>query len=337
MGDVRIGLVGATGLVGTMMLRILEERKFPVGELRCFASARSAGRTLTWGDGSVAVEDVDGASFKGLDLVLLSAGGSVSRVVAPRIAEDGAVAIDNSSTWRMDAEVPLVVAEVNPAAIANRPKGIVANPNCTTMAAMPVLGPLNHAAGLQRIVVSTYQAVSGAGQAGVAELEEQLQALSGRGMELATGSVGNRPSGTVFPGTIANNVLSIAGDLVDDETVEEHKFRNESRKILSLPDLDVACTCVRVPVFTGHSMTIDAEFERLIDPATARSILSGAEGVALADIPTPLDAAGGDVSLVGRLRQSGHHPRRLSMFISGDNLRKGAALNTVQLAELLVS
>jgi aspartate-semialdehyde dehydrogenase len=319
MSDVRVGIVGATGLVGSMMRSILAERAFPAASMRYFASARSAGTKLLWQGAEVVVEDVDTASFDGLDIVLLSAGGSVSKVIAPRVAAAGAVAIDNSSTWRMDPEVPLVVSEVNPSAIECRPKGIVANPNCTTMVCMPVLRPIADEAGLRRIVASTYQAVSGAGLKGVQELEGEL-----------TGTA----SPSVFPGQIAGNVLSIAGNLVDDETDEEHKFRNETRKILDIPDLDVACTCVRVPVHTGHSISLHVECDRPISVTRVRELLSSAEGVQTHDMPNPLAAAGGDVSLVGRLRQ--YNERTVGLFVSGDNLRKGAALNAVQLAELLV-
>lgn len=303
------------------MIAILAERKFPVNALRLFASARSVGKTIDWDGSPVAIESSDDASFKGLDIVLLSAGASVSREVAPRVAADGAVAIDNSSAWRMDDEIPLVVSEVNARALLERPKGIIANPNCTTMVAMPVLSPLHREAGLERLTVSTYQAVSGAGVRGNAELAGQFASPSAKAVE--------------FPARVAHNVVPFAGNLVDEETDEEHKFRNESRKILSLPDLEVSCTCVRVPVFTGHSLSIEATFERPISPERARELLSDAPGVRLADLPMPIDAAGGDVSLVGRLRQSAHHPNRLAMFISGDNLRKGAALNAVQIAELL--
>lgn len=336
MSDVRVGLVGATGLVGSMMRSILAERKFPLAELRCFASARSAGKTVSFDGRDIVVEDLATASFEGLDIVLLSAGATVSREIVDRIAADGAIAIDNSSAWRMDDDVPLVVPEVNEHALANIPKGIVANPNCTTMVAMPVLQRLHEFAGLKRVVVSTYQAVSGAGVKGVRELEEQQAKLVSSGDDLAAGTFDELPVGTTFPSTIANNVLSIAGNLVDDETDEEKKFRNESRKIMGLPMLDVTCTCVRVPVYTGHSMTIDAEFEKPITPDDARRVLAGAPGVRLVDMPTPLDAVGGDVSLVGRFRQSGGHPHRLAFFISGDNLRKGAALNAVQIAESLL-
>jgi aspartate-semialdehyde dehydrogenase len=331
-----VGIVGATGLVGTMIRNILETRSFPVDNLRLFASSRSAGTSIEWNGRTVVVEDLATADFTGLDVALLSAGGSVSKEVAPRIAAAGAVVIDNSSAWRMDPDVPLVVSEVNPDAIRNRPKGIVANPNCTTMVAMPVLRPLHEAAGLRRVVASTYQAVSGAGVKGVRELDLQLDKMSGRADELATERPSSLPAPEVFARPLAHNVLPLAGNLVDDETDEEHKFRNESRKILAIPNLDVTCTCVRVPVFTGHSLSLDVEFENDIDPREAERILSSATGVQLADIPTPLDAAGGDVSLVGRIRRSGESPNRLALFISGDNLRKGAALNAVQLAELLL-
>lgn len=331
-----IGIVGATGLVGSMMREILAERNFPIASIRCFASARSAGSTVTVAGQDVVVEDLATASFEGLDIVLLSAGGSVSKEYAPKIAAAGAVVIDNSSAWRMDPEVPLVVSEVNPAAMNDRPKGIIANPNCTTMAAMPVLRPLRDNVGIVRVVASSYQAVSGAGVVGVRELDNQLQAMAGRADELATSKPTGLPAAETFPRTIANNVVPFAGNAVGEDTDEELKFRNESRKILSLPHLDVTCTCVRVPVFTGHSMTLDIEFERDITSDEARKILVDAPGVQLSDIPTPLDATGGDVSLVGRIRQSGEKANRLTLFLSGDNLRKGAALNTIQLAELLL-
>lgn len=331
-----LGIVGATGLVGTMMRSILAERKFPASRVRFFASERSAGRLLQWAGEAVEIEDAATADFKGLDIALLSAGGSTSKAIAPRIAEAGAVVIDNSSAWRMDPDVPLVVSEVNPGALTNRPKGIIANPNCTTMVAMPVLKPLHEAARLRRLVASTYQAVSGAGIKGVHVLSDELDTMSGLGEQLASGLVPRMEDSALFPSTIANNVLSIAGNLVDDETDEEHKFRNESRKILEIDDLDVTCTCVRVPVFTGHSLSIDAEFEREITPGEARRLLEDNPAVKLVGMPNPLAAAGGDVSLVGRFRRSGDSPNRLAFFVSGDNLRKGAALNAVQIAELLV-
>jgi aspartate-semialdehyde dehydrogenase len=323
------------------MARILAERDFPVTELRLFASARSAGRTLPWGGGEVTVEDAATASYAGLDIVLFSAGGATSKELAPRVAEAGAVVIDNSSAWRMDPEVPLVVAEVNGNAIADRPKGIVANPNCTTMAAMPVLGPLHREAGLERLVVSTYQAVSGGGLAGVAELDEQARKVVDGAAELTfDGGAVEFPAPQKFVAPIAFNVIPLAGSIVADgseETDEEQKLRNETRKILDIPGLAVSGTCVRVPVFTGHSLSINAGFERPISPDQARQILAYAPGVALADVPTPLMAAGADPTFVGRIRVDHTVANGLALFLSNDNLRKGAALNAVQLAELVAA
>ncbi|MCB0962918.1 MAG: aspartate-semialdehyde dehydrogenase [Acidimicrobiales bacterium] len=337
----RVGIVGATGQVGGVMRAILEERGFPVDELRLFASARSAGRTLPWKGTEVTVEDAATADWSGLDVALFSAGGATSKELAPRVAEQGPVVIDNSSAWRMDPEVPLVVAEVNGHAIADRPKGIVANPNCTTMAAMPVLGPLHRAAGLERLVVSTYQAVSGGGLAGVAELDEQARKVADRASELTfDGSAVEFPAPQKFPAPIAFNVVAQAGSFVDDgrdETDEEQKLRNESRKILEIPELKVSGTCVRVPVFTGHSLSINAAFARPITPDEARQILGYAPGVELADVPTPLMAAGADPTYVGRIRVDDTVEHGLALFLSNDNLRKGAALNAVQLAELVAA
>ncbi|HEV7622824.1 MAG TPA: aspartate-semialdehyde dehydrogenase [Amnibacterium sp.] len=345
MSGLRIGVVGATGQVGGVMRRLLAERDLPIEEIRFFASARSAGTTLPFRGEDVVVEDASTADPSGLDVALFSAGATTSREQAPRFAAAGAVVIDNSSAWRMDPDVPLVVSEVNPHAIDRAPKGIVANPNCTTMAAMPVLKVLDAAAGLTRLVVSTYQAVSGSGLAGVAELKEQIErgVASGRLEELVhDGSAVDlgRPEKYVAP--IAFDVLPFAGNLVDDgegETDEEKKLRNESRKILELPGLLVSGTCVRVPVFTGHSLSVNAEFREPITPARARELLNGAPGVQLVEVPTPLAAAGIDPSLVGRIRQDEGVPdgRGLALFISNDNLRKGAALNAVQIAELLAT
>jgi len=333
--------VGATGQVGSVMRRILAERAFPVDQLRLFASPRSAGRTLPWGDGEVTVEDATTADFSGLDIVLFSAGKGSSKELAPRVAAAGAVVIDNSSAWRMDPEVPLVVSEVNPAAARNRPKGIIANPNCTTMAAMPVLRPLHDEAGLVALVATTYQAVSGAGLAGVSELDEQIKKVADRATELThDGSAVEFPTPRSFAKPIAFNVLPLAGSIVDDgrdETDEEHKLRNESRKILDLPALLVSGTCVRVPVFTGHSLQINARFARPISPARARELLAAAPGVELVDVPTPLDAAGRDPSFVGRIRADETVENGLALFVSNDNLRKGAALNAVQVAELVAA
>jgi aspartate-semialdehyde dehydrogenase len=337
----RIGIVGATGQVGGVMRKVLAEREFPVDELRLFASARSAGRTLPWQGASVAVEDATTADFSGLDIVLFSAGGATSRAIAERVAAQGAVVVDNSSAWRMDPDVPLVVAEVNPQAAAKRPKGIIANPNCTTMAAMPVLRPLHAEAGLTGLVVATYQAVSGSGLAGVAELHGQARKVVETADQLThDGSAVDFPPPATYVRPIAFNVLPLAGSIVDDglgETDEEKKLRNESRKILDIPDLKVSGTCVRVPVFTGHSLQINARFARPITPQRARELLADAPGVALSDVPTPLQAAGQDPSFVGRIRADETVDHGLALFVSNDNLRKGAALNTVQIAELVAA
>jgi aspartate-semialdehyde dehydrogenase len=325
------------------MRELLVERKFPVDDIRYFASARSAGTKLPFGDTAITVEDSATADFKGLDLALFSNGKTASKEFAPQVAAAGAVVVDNSSAWRMDPDVPLVVSEVNPGDLDTLPKGIVANPNCTTMAAMPVLAPLHREATLTRLIAATYQAVSGSGGAGVSELEDQARALVEPGGRLARGTDGiTLPEPKVYAGPIAFNVLPLAGSIVADgtgETDEEQKLRNESRKILHVPDLLVAGTCVRVPVFTGHSLSIHAEFASPITPERATELLSSAPGVALADLPTPLLAAGQDPSYVGRIRQDQSVPdnRGLALFISNDNLRKGAALNAVQIAELLAA
>ncbi|MGJ9412815.1 aspartate-semialdehyde dehydrogenase [Aeromicrobium sp. CF4.19] len=341
-----IGIVGATGQVGAAMRSILVERSFPADEVRLFASARSAGRTVPFGDREILIEDATTADPTGLDIALFSAGASTSRALAQKFVDAGVTVIDNSSAFRKDPSIPLVVSEVNPEAIpaGDGPggRGIIANPNCTTMAAMPVLKPLHDEAGLVRLVVSTYQAVSGSGLAGVRELHGQALAVVDRADELThDGSAVEFPEPQAYVAPIAFNVLPMAGSVVDDgsdETDEEQKLRNESRKILGLPDLRVAGTCVRVPVFTGHSLSIHAEFERDLSPERAREVLADAVGVQLADVPTPLQAAGADPSLVGRIRadQSAPEGKGLVLFVTGDNLRKGAALNTVQIAELLV-
>ncbi|MEE3851615.1 aspartate-semialdehyde dehydrogenase [Gordonia sp. LSe1-13] len=337
-----IGVVGATGQVGGVMRTLLAERKFPADEVRFFASSRSAGKKLPWGDGEIVVEDAATADPSGLDIALFSAGGTMSKEQAPRFAAAGATVIDNSSAWRKDPDVPLVVSEVNGELAKNPPKGIIANPNCTTMAAMPVLKPLHDAAGLQRLIVSSYQAVSGSGLAGVEELASQTRAVVGDAEKLVyDGSSVDFPAPDKYVAPIAFNVLAMAGSLVDDgsgETDEDQKLRNESRKILGLPELLVSGTCVRVPVFTGHSLSINAEFANPMSVQQAQEILGAAAGVELSDVPTPLAAAGKDNSLVGRIRQDPGVPdgRGLALFVSGDNLRKGAALNTIQIAELLV-
>jgi aspartate-semialdehyde dehydrogenase len=270
-----------------------------------------------------------------LDLAIFSAGAAASRQLAPRVVAAGAVVIDNSSAWRMDPDVPLVVPEVNRHALASRPKGIVANPNCTTMICMAPLAALHHEAGLRRVVASTYQAVSGAGHAGVTELEDQVRKLGEAAGGLAWGGPVEPPPATTFVAPIAYNVIPLAGNLIDLETDEEHKFRNESRKILELADLPVSCTCVRVPVFTGHSVSLNVEFESPLAVDRAREVLASAAAVALADVPTPLMAAGEDVTFAGRIRQDPGVEHGLALWVSGDNLRKGAALNAVQIAEAL--
>jgi aspartate-semialdehyde dehydrogenase len=340
-----VGVVGATGQVGAAMRQILVERDFPMSSIRLFASARSAGTVLRVGDVEVTVEDAATADLAGLHVAIFSAGATASRALAPRFAAAGAVVIDNSSAWRMDPDVPLVVSEVNPGDISlawsKTGKGIIANPNCTTMAAMPVLKPLHDEAGLVRLIASTYQAVSGSGLAGVDELAHQLSASGDKARELAyDGSAVAFPEPVKYADTIAHNVLPLAGSIVDDglgETDEEQKLRNESRKILGIPGLLVSGTCVRVPVFTGHSLSINAEFARPLPVARAAEILASAAGVELAEVPTPLHAAGRDPSFVGRLRQDPgvSDDRGLVLFVSNDNLRKGAALNAVQIAELV--
>lgn len=341
---VAIGIVGATGQVGQVMRTLLDERDFPATSVRFFASARSQGSKLPFRGQEIEVEDAETADPAGLDIALFSAGAAMSRVQAPRFAAAGVTVIDNSSAWRKDAQVPLVVSEVNFRRDAhNRPKGIIANPNCTTMAAMPVLKVLHDEAGLVRMVVSTYQAVSGSGVAGVAELAGQVRAVVDGAEQLVyDGSAVQFPAPETYVAPIAFNVIPLAGSLVDDgsgETDEDQKLRNESRKILGIPDLLVSGTCVRVPVLTGHSLAINAEFSQPLSPGRARELLDGAPGVKLVDVPTPLAAAGVDESLVGRIRRDPGVPdgRGLALFVSSDNLRKGAALNTIQIAEMLAA
>jgi aspartate-semialdehyde dehydrogenase len=344
---VRLGVVGATGQVGAVVRRLLTERAFPVEDLRFFASARSAGSVIEWQhpDGrtlEITVEDASTADPTGLDLAIFSAGATTSRAQAARFAAAGVTVIDNSSAFRMDPEVPLVVAEVNPDAAFHAPAGIIANPNCTTMAAMPVLKPLHDEAGLVRLIASTYQAVSGGGLAGVDELDKQARQVIDRAAELThDGNAVEFPTPEKFAEPIAFNVVALAGSIVDDgslETDEEQKLRNESRKILDIPHLLVSGTCVRVPVFTGHSLSLNAEFERTLSVERATELLASAPGVELADIPNPLHAAGRDPSYVGRIRTDPGVPdgRGLALFVSNDNLRKGAALNAVQIAELFL-
>ncbi|MFF0143676.1 aspartate semialdehyde dehydrogenase [Amycolatopsis sulphurea] len=341
MAGLRIGVVGATGQVGGVMRKLLAERDFPVEQIRYFASARSAGKVLPWRGQEITVEDTETADPSGVDIALFSAGGATSRAQAPRFAAAGALVIDNSSAYRGDPDVPLVVSEVNPEAIKEARKGIVANPNCTTMAAMPVLKPLHDEAGLRRLIASTYQAVSGSGLAGVDELAAQVNAVASRAAGLThDGSAVDFPAPAKYVAPIAFNVLPMAGSVVGDgtaETDEEQKLRNESRKILGIPDLLVSGTCVRVPVFTGHALSVNVEFARPISPERATELLAHAPGVQLTDVPTPLQAAGADPSFVGRIRTDASVPdgRGLALFLAADNLRKGAALNAVQIAELV--
>ena len=340
-----IGVFGATGQVGQVMRTLLEERDFPVTSIRYFASARSAGSTLPWKGEEVTVEDTATADFSGLDIALFSNGGSTSKEWAPKVAAAGATVVDNSSAWRKDPEVPLVVSEVNSGDLDDLPKGIIANPNCTTMAAMPVLKPLHDEAGLVALRVATYQAVSGSGGAGLTELDSQLRGgyASGDPKDLARdGSALTLPAPQVYEVAVGFNVVAIAGSVQDDgtlETDEEQKLRNESRKILHIPELRVSGTCVRVPVFSGHSLAIHAEFERPITPERATEILEAADGVVVTAVPNPLEATGKDEVFVGRIRvdQSVVDGKGLTLFVVGDNLRKGAALNAVQIAEAIVA
>lgn len=340
-----VAVVGATGQVGRVMLDLLAQRDFPVKKLRAFASSRSAGKQIEWQGEDVTVEDVSAASvddLKGIDIALFSAGGAASREHAPKFAEAGAVVIDNSSAWRSNPDVPLVVSEVNPEDTVDLPLGIIANPNCTTMAAMPSMKALDRVAGLKNLKVTTFQAVSGSGLAGVQELAGQVRATEDQDIEglALDGQAVELPAPGVYAAPIAFDVVALAGNLMDDgtgETDEEQKLRNESRRILGLPELQVAATCVRVPVFTGHSLAVHAEFDEPISVEQATEALEGQSGVVLVDLPTPLQAAGNDPTYVGRIRQdqSVADGKGLVMFISADNLRKGAALNAVQLAEVV--
>ena len=340
-----IAVVGATGQVGRVMRTILAERDFPADTVRFFASPRSAGKKLDYCGTEVVVEDltqVTEDSVKDIDIALFSAGGSPSKEWAPVFAAAGVKVVDNSSAWRKDPEVPLIVSEVNPDDAKALPKGIIANPNCTTMAIMPVAKALHDAASLTTMRVASYQAVSGSGLAGVEALADQVAEIGDRNTELTLdGSVLAPEDLGPYVAPIAYNAVPLAGNLVDDgteETDEEQKLRNESRKILGIPELNVAGTCVRIPVFTGHTMVVHAEFAKAITPDEARAVLADASGVSVADVPTPLAAAGKDESLVGRIRQDQtvEGNRGLIFVVSGDNLRKGAALNTIQIAELLV-
>lgn len=335
-----VGIVGATGQVGGVMRRLLIERDFPVTSMRFFASSRSAGKVIEWQGTDIVVEDAATADWTGLDIALFAAGGGTSTEIAPKVAAAGATVIDNSSAWRMDPDVPLVVPEVNGHELNNIPKGIVANPNCTTMVAMPVLKPLAVEAGLKRLVISSYQATSGAGLSGVTELDEQVQKVAAGALGLThDGTAVDFPEPNNFVEPIAFNAVPMCGSEIDDgsgDTSEERKLRDESRKILELPDLPVTGTCVRIPVFTGHSLAIHAEFDRPISPERATELLSSAEAVVLDNVPTPIKSAGIDPTLVGRIRKDPTVENGLALFLSGDNLRKGAALNAIQIAERLL-
>jgi aspartate-semialdehyde dehydrogenase len=338
----RLAVLGATGAVGREMLRTLEERRFPLDELVPLSSARSAGVRLPFAGDVVSVRAVDRAAFEGVEIALFSAGADASREWAPVAVAAGATVVDNSSAFRMEPEVPLVVPEINGEALEGH-RGIVANPNCTAITALMAVAPLHRAAALSRLVVSSYQSVSGAGHRGVAELLEQVEKLRGAEEDLARPDLDALPAGEVFGRTIAYNVLPRGGTFdPDGATTEETKFVNETRKILGLPDLEVAVTVVRVPVIVGHSVSIYAEFEKDLSPEAARLALARFPGVEVVDdplrdaFPTPIDAAGRDEVLVGRIR-SGPRRRSLQLFASGDNLRKGAALNAVQIAEALTT
>lgn len=339
--ELTVALVGATGQVGRVMRTLLEERAFPAANIRLFATSRSAGTQLAFRGQQVTVEDVEGANLAGIDIAVFSAGGAASRKYAPRFAEAGAVVVDNSSAWRRDEQVPLVVSEVNPEDIQNRPKGIIANPNCTTMAAMPTVKVLHDLFGLETLVASSYQAVSGSGRAGVTELSSQLRASIDECEALALDGAAIQflePKTYVRP--IAFNAVPVAGSFVDDasgETDEEQKLRNESRRILHLPSLAASCTCVRIPVMSAHLLSLNARFARPVDLAQAKAALKQACGVQLVDVPNPLEAAGRDGTFTGRLRidQSVPDGKGLAFICCADNLRKGAALNAIQIAEIV--
>lgn len=330
----RVAVVGATGAVGQQMVQCLEERQFPVGELRLLASERSLGRYLTYKNREIPVDVLTRDSFQGIDLALFSAGGSVSKEFAPIAAAAGAVVIDNSSAWRMDPEVPLVVPEVNPQDIAlYKNKGIIANPNCSTIQMVVVLKPLHDAARIKRVVVSTYQAVSGTGQKAVEELADQVRALFNN-QELPR---------KVYPHRIAFNCFPhIDVFLENGYTKEEMKMVNETRKIMGDDSIRVTATTVRVPIFYGHSESVNIETERKLTPEEARAILSQAPGVKVVDdpannrYPMPLEAAGQDLTLVGRIREDFSIDHGLNLWIVADNIRKGAATNAVQIAEILI-
>jgi aspartate-semialdehyde dehydrogenase len=341
-GGLNVGVVGATGIVGAEMLRVLEERSFPVADLRVYASPRSEGRKLSFAGREVTCEVLRDGCFDGLDLVFVDVDDDLAREWAPKAAATGAVVIDNSAAFREDPDVPLVVAEVNPGDLSEVPKRIVSCPNCTTMVLVTALAPLHRAVGIERLVVSTYQSVSGAGQPGVRELAEQWTKGAGQEDVLRRAAVS---PGAIVPGEqwdrpIAGNVIPLAGSLdAAGDTSEERKLVHESRKILHAPNLRVIGTCVRVPVYVGHSMTANIELAQPLTREEAATLLAAAPGVSLFDgvdgSPTPLEGAGIDPVLVGRIREDSSQPNTLNLWVTGDNLRKGAALNAVQLAELL--
>ncbi len=338
---ISVAVVGATGLVGREILQILEERKFPLKELRLFASEKSKGKPLSFGEKTLVVDVVEEGCFEGVDLVFMEVESEVSKELAPKAVKEGATVIDNSSAWRMDDGVPLVVSEVNPEDL-ERHEGIIANPNCTTMVLMPVLAPLHRRFGARRLVVTTLQSVSGTGQAGVAELERQAQELMIRPSSLRkAGQIGVSPKADVYQKPIAFNVIPQCDAFVDPVTTkEELKLRDESRKILDHPDLEVLATCVRVPVFVGHSLSVAAEFDKPAHVEEVLDILADSPGVELmtgTDYPTPLDVAGVDGSWVGRVRPDPTKKGAIALWVVGDNLRKGAALNCVEIAEILLA
>ncbi|HVW32964.1 MAG TPA: aspartate-semialdehyde dehydrogenase [Acidimicrobiia bacterium] len=339
---VRLGVIGATGLVGGEMLRILEERNFPVAELRAYASARSEGRKLPFTGGEVTCQVLAPGCFDGLDLVIVDVDDPLALEWAPVAVAAGARVVDNSAAFRMDPEVPLVVAEVNPEDLRDLPKGIASCPNCTTMVLVAALAPLHRAAGLRRMVVSTYQSVSGAGQPGMRELEEQWTKGAGEWEFYRRAGAGDPlPAGQVWGKPIAGNVIPLAGSVKEaGYTSEEWKLVRETRKILHDDAIAVTATCVRVPVFVGHAMTANLEFGRPVGKAEAVELLASAPGVVLVDggdgAPTALEGAGIDPVLVGRVREDPSRPGNLDLWVTGDNLRKGAALNAVQMAEVML-
>lgn len=332
MNQPHVAIVGATGAVGVEMLQCLEQRNFPLGKLTLLASARSAGKPMSFRGETLVVQELTHDSFAGVDIALFSAGGGISKEFGPSAAKAGAVVIDNSSAFRMDEDVPLVVPEINPEAAKNRPRGIIANPNCTTIISLMALAPLHQAFGLTSIVASTYQAVSGSGAQGIAELEEQMNCIAN-----------DQPfTPRVYPRQIAFNVIPQVDVFTDNGyTKEELKMLNESRKIMSLPELKVSCTCVRVPVMRSHSVSITAQFEKPVDVQAAREAYEGKPGVQVMDdpakmeFPVPLDTTGKDDCLVGRIRKNLVFDNALDLWVVGDQVRKGAALNAVQIAEIL--